>query len=209
LALGGVYVATELHLLTDLSPDYQDTWEFLHERVSEWERLFVATKQHNGGGSGSGQGQGQGQDHNAAASFLFLNNIMMNPTALLQQGGNVAYTASAVASSLAGGVVSVLQPNVMMLSSKTAAAAAFTLNSTTKSGSGVGTSSSFSGLPELMWNALLKVPQSPPPFTSTSAGGGASPSPTASSDGNGSTDGGTSMDGTDPSHYDAKPAVTM
>jgi hypothetical protein len=132
----------------------------------------------------------------------------MNPTALLQQGGNVAYTASAVASSLAGGVVSVLQPNVMMLSSKTAAAA-FTLNSNAKSGS-FGTSSSFSGLPELMWNALLKVPQSPPPFTSTStsAGGGASPSPTASSDGTGSTDGGTSMDGTDPSHYDAKPAVT-
>jgi ubiquinone biosynthesis protein COQ9 len=163
LTLGGVYVTTELHLLTDQSPDYQDTWEFLHERVSEWERLFVT--KNNGG------------PDNSASAFLFMN---MNPTALLQQGGNVAYTASAVASSLAGGVVSLLQPNVML------SKAASTLN----------TNSVGSSVPDLMWNALLKVP--PPPFTST--GGGSR----AASDSTGSTSG-TALDGTDPRHYDSKP----
>jgi hypothetical protein len=173
LALGGVYVTTELHLLTDQSPNYQDTWEFLHERVSEWERLCWS--------AGS-------QDY-SASSFLF------NPTALLQQGGKVAYTASAVASSLAGGVVSLLQPNVML------SKAASTLNGST--GSGVGTSS-FS-VPDLMWKALLKVPP-PPPFTSPDAGA----SPPKASDGTGSTgttDVTSMMDGTDPSHYDSKVEV--
>jgi len=41
LALGAVYVATELHLLTDTSPNYQDTWDFLQQRVQEWERVFL------------------------------------------------------------------------------------------------------------------------------------------------------------------------
>lgn len=34
--LGGVYVATELHLLTD-APPYSDTWDFLERRVHEWD----------------------------------------------------------------------------------------------------------------------------------------------------------------------------
>lgn len=37
-ALGGVFVATELHLLTDASENYQDTWEFLRLRLDELER---------------------------------------------------------------------------------------------------------------------------------------------------------------------------
>lgn len=35
LALGAVYVTTELHLLTDTSPGYAATWEFLAQRLQE------------------------------------------------------------------------------------------------------------------------------------------------------------------------------
>ena len=38
-AIGAVYVATELHLLTDTSPNYQDTWTFLKLRVGELHSL--------------------------------------------------------------------------------------------------------------------------------------------------------------------------
>jgi rpsU-divergently transcribed protein len=37
LTLGGIYVATELHMLTDTSPGYQDSWDFLRQRMNEWE----------------------------------------------------------------------------------------------------------------------------------------------------------------------------
>jgi ubiquinone biosynthesis protein COQ9 len=37
-ALGGIFVATELHLLTDSSPDYLETWKFLQLRLDELER---------------------------------------------------------------------------------------------------------------------------------------------------------------------------
>ncbi|GFP87219.1 ubiquinone biosynthesis protein coq9 mitochondrial [Phtheirospermum japonicum] len=33
--LGGIYSTTELYMLTDNSPDFQDTWTFLDERVKE------------------------------------------------------------------------------------------------------------------------------------------------------------------------------
>lgn len=36
-AIGAVYVATELHLLSDGSADYQDTWSFLKQRVQDLE----------------------------------------------------------------------------------------------------------------------------------------------------------------------------
>ena len=39
LTLGGVYVATELHMLTDSSPDFADTWAFLEQRLVEWEQI--------------------------------------------------------------------------------------------------------------------------------------------------------------------------
>ena len=32
IAIAGIYVATELHLLSDDSPNYANTWKFLHER---------------------------------------------------------------------------------------------------------------------------------------------------------------------------------
>ena len=36
--LGGIFVATELHMLSDKSPDYQDTWTFLQNRLEELDR---------------------------------------------------------------------------------------------------------------------------------------------------------------------------
>jgi rpsU-divergently transcribed protein len=42
-ALGGIYVATELHMLTDTSADYVDTWLFLEQRVREWEQATQMT----------------------------------------------------------------------------------------------------------------------------------------------------------------------
>jgi ubiquinone biosynthesis protein COQ9 len=33
--LGGIFVASELHLLTDSSPKYEQTWEFLESRLDE------------------------------------------------------------------------------------------------------------------------------------------------------------------------------
>ncbi|KAG6411623.1 hypothetical protein SASPL_129706 [Salvia splendens] len=33
--LGGIYSTTELYMLTDNSPDFQDTWDFLDERVRD------------------------------------------------------------------------------------------------------------------------------------------------------------------------------
>jgi ubiquinone biosynthesis protein COQ9 len=36
LSLGTVYVTTELHMLADTSPQYQDTWLFLRQRVQDW-----------------------------------------------------------------------------------------------------------------------------------------------------------------------------
>jgi ubiquinone biosynthesis protein COQ9 len=37
-ALGGTFVATELHLLSDTSPNYEGTWTFLQNRLNELEQ---------------------------------------------------------------------------------------------------------------------------------------------------------------------------
>ena len=39
LSLGAVYVATECHMLSDTSVDYQDTWDFLRQTLQQWESL--------------------------------------------------------------------------------------------------------------------------------------------------------------------------
>lgn len=38
-AIGAVYVTTELHLLADTSPQYQDTWKFLSDRIDELDAM--------------------------------------------------------------------------------------------------------------------------------------------------------------------------
>jgi rpsU-divergently transcribed protein len=72
-ALGAVYVASELHLLTDTSHAYQDTWNFLKGRVDELHLLEQRRQQ--------------------------------NPMSL-----DSVVAASAVVTSLAGGIVSLVQP---------------------------------------------------------------------------------------------------
>ena len=42
VGLGTIYVATELHLLTDPSPDYQATWNFLQQRLQELDQPWMA-----------------------------------------------------------------------------------------------------------------------------------------------------------------------
>jgi len=40
--LGAVYAATELYLLQDKSPDFQDTWQFMHRRMEDINTLKTA-----------------------------------------------------------------------------------------------------------------------------------------------------------------------
>eukprot|EP00977_Amphora_coffeiformis_P006807 scaffold1488_cov141-Amphora_coffeaeformis.AAC.16 len=40
LSLGAVYVATECHMLSDTSVDYQDTWDFLRQTLQQWDSLL-------------------------------------------------------------------------------------------------------------------------------------------------------------------------
>lgn len=47
IAIGAVYVATELHMLADTSNEFEDTWSFLKDRVGELE--LMATKQASSG----------------------------------------------------------------------------------------------------------------------------------------------------------------
>lgn len=44
-AIGGIYFATELHLLTDSSPGYVDTWTFLKQRVQDLETTATIATQ--------------------------------------------------------------------------------------------------------------------------------------------------------------------
>lgn len=71
MALGAVYVATELHLLSDASPGYQDTWNFLSSRMDDWRGLTSL-----GGGGG--------------------------------KAGDALFVATSVASSLMGGLLSLV-----------------------------------------------------------------------------------------------------
>lgn len=84
-ALGGVYVTTELHLLTDSSQDYCDTWTFLDHRVKDLETAAQIGIHGVGGVRGVG-----GNMH------------------LLNQ--NQVIAATSVATSMAGAVLSVLAP---------------------------------------------------------------------------------------------------
>ena len=49
-AIGGVYVATELHMLADESTDFADSWIFLNDRISELQSIagIVSASESNG-----------------------------------------------------------------------------------------------------------------------------------------------------------------
>lgn len=85
MALGAVYVATELHLLTDKSPDYRDTWAFLSSRMDDWRRLI---------------------------SFASTADFSFSPSQSNRDGksgiGDSFFVATSVASSLVGGLVSLV-----------------------------------------------------------------------------------------------------
>jgi ubiquinone biosynthesis protein COQ9 len=78
--LGAIYGATELHLLADTSPDYEETWKFLQNRLNELDALM----------SGSISGS-------SSSSSTYLASLPVAAT-------------SAVAFSLLEGVASLLMP---------------------------------------------------------------------------------------------------
>ncbi len=101
--LGSIYVATELHMLTDTSPDYQDSWEFLQARIDDY---------YNCSHDGPLQGTMNHLINSlSAAAGTSSPNSFSNPlTALLQ--GPVIPATTAVVSSLLDGAASVfLTPN--------------------------------------------------------------------------------------------------
>jgi len=95
-SLGAVYVAVELHMLSDKSTDYVDTWSFLKERVGDWEKLRSST-----------------------GSLPIIPNV----SNLLQShsASDIAFTASAVGSALASGAMSILMINSNPLGSNNSA----------------------------------------------------------------------------------------
>ena len=93
MALGCVYVATELHLLADSSDGYIDTWMFLSQRMSEYEKLFLSS---NG----------------ISMDGTFGSPIPVPPL----PDKNMIIGASAVGSSLASAVLSLALPNVRAMS---------------------------------------------------------------------------------------------
>jgi ubiquinone biosynthesis protein COQ9 len=82
MALGAVYVATELHLLTDTSPDYQDTWTFLSHRMDDWRRL--------------------------TGSSLVATGTTTTSSSYSSHASDVLFVTSTVASSLLGGLISLV-----------------------------------------------------------------------------------------------------
>mmetsp|Transcript_2447 Transcript_2447/g.3254 ORF Transcript_2447/g.3254 Transcript_2447/m.3254 type:complete len:379 (+) Transcript_2447:214-1350(+) len=80
-AIGAVYITTELHLLADTSTNYKDTWSFLYNRIHELN--YMAVQKH-----GSSLGDYTSQQN-------------------LQ---NSIIAATAVATSLGGAVISLINP---------------------------------------------------------------------------------------------------
>jgi len=85
-SLGAVYVAVELHMLSDKSTDYSDTWAFLKERVGDWEKLRSSTE--------------------SLPVIPNVSNLLQSHSA-----SDIAFTASAVGSALASGAMSILMTN--------------------------------------------------------------------------------------------------
>jgi ubiquinone biosynthesis protein COQ9 len=96
-AVGAIYVATELHLLTDRSPNYQDTWTFLEERLADYDQLRSSSSV---GGAVSSTVQAAFQ----SASHLL---VSLSTTST----GPVAFATKAVVSSFLEGAASILLPS--------------------------------------------------------------------------------------------------
>jgi rpsU-divergently transcribed protein len=90
-ALGGIFVATELHLLADSSKDYQETWSFLQRHLDELEKH---------------------KDDPSQLLLLSSNNPLSSLSSLDK---NIPFMASmAVAKSLADGLASLVLPSSIL-----------------------------------------------------------------------------------------------
>ena len=99
--LGSIYVATELHMLTDTSPDYRDSWAFLQARVDDYYECV-----HHG----SMQGTLNQLIQSLSASAMAIGSsraASSNPFSSFLQGP-VVPAATAVVSSLLDGAASIL-----------------------------------------------------------------------------------------------------
>lgn len=93
-ALGGIFVATELHLLTDSSPNYQDTWTFLQSALDELDK--------------------HKNDQTAGTPSQILSSLLLSlpPKNMNPIDSSIPLMASmAVASSLMEGVASLILPH--------------------------------------------------------------------------------------------------
>ena len=99
--LGSIYVSTELHMLTDTSPDYRDSWAFLQARVDDYYDCV---------NHGSMQGTLNQLIQSLSASAMAIGSsraASSNPFSSFLQGP-VVPAATAVVSSLLDGAASIL-----------------------------------------------------------------------------------------------------
>jgi rpsU-divergently transcribed protein len=97
VALGGIFAATELHLLTDTSLEYQDTWSFLRRALDESEHLI-------------GDQKHPSPSINQFVSTIF--SLPVSPFKINTMDTSIPLVASmAVASSLLDGVASLILPH--------------------------------------------------------------------------------------------------
>lgn len=95
-SLGAIYIATELHLLTDEFP-YTDTWEFLQQRIVEWEALW-----------GFPTSAMCPSSHPVTSHT----NPLLQPTSSSLSSADVMSVAWTVSAALASGVQSVVYPQI-------------------------------------------------------------------------------------------------
>jgi rpsU-divergently transcribed protein len=97
-AVGAIYVATELHLLTDTSPNYQDTWTFLEHRLADYDQLR------------SSSSIGSAVSRTVQAAVQSAGHLLGSLSTSNTSTGPVAFATTAVVSSFLEGAASILLP---------------------------------------------------------------------------------------------------
>jgi ubiquinone biosynthesis protein COQ9 len=101
-AVGAIYVATELHLLTDTSPNYQDTWTFLEHRLADYDQLRSS--------SSSSSGVSGAVSSTVQAAVQSAGHLLGSLSTTSTITGPVAFATTAVLSSFLEGAASILLP---------------------------------------------------------------------------------------------------
>ena len=96
-AVGAVYVATELHLLTDTSPNQQETWQFLQERIHDLD--LMAQLQ---------QSDSLLSTHSAVAASAVASSLLGAAISLAQPAAQ--QVANTAATTVVPSILSLLQP---------------------------------------------------------------------------------------------------